>query len=266
LEVEELDDREMMRRWPGFKVPEGLVGAYERRAGYLHVERCVQAHAAEAVAAGAELISGRSVVGWRSDSTGITVSTDREEIGADRLVIAAGPWAPDMLGDFAVQLQVLRKPVFWLATRDDSYRPESGCPCYLYELPHGIFYGVPQVDGRGVKVAEHSSGEVVRDPLSIDRSLRADDRDRVMRFAAECLPGAGDEVRDHSVCMYTMTADRHFIIDHHPSFPQVIVVAGLSGHGFKFVPVLGEVAADLAIDGTTNLPIDFLRMSRFHGV
>ncbi|HVX11163.1 MAG TPA: N-methyl-L-tryptophan oxidase [Pirellulales bacterium] len=266
LAVEELGGREIMSRWPGFKVPEGLVGAYERRAGYLHVERCVQAHAAEAVAAGADVICDRTVVGWRSEGAGITVATDREELATDRLVVAAGPWAADMLGDFAVQLEVLRKPVFWLATRDDSYRPEHGCPCYLYELPHGIFYGVPQVDGRGLKVAEHSSGQVVDDPLNVDRSVHADDRDRVMQFAAECLPRVGDAVRDHSVCMYTMTADRHFIIDHHPSFPQVIVVAGLSGHGFKFVPVLGQVAADLAIDGTTDLPIDFLRMSRFHGV
>ena len=264
LDVEELDAGDIVRRWPGFRVPKGMVGVYERRAGYLHVERCVLAHVAEAVAAGAELACDRTALSWRSEGSGIAVSTDREEICASKLVIAAGPWAAELLADFAVRLEVLRKPVFWLATRDDSYRPARGCPCYLYELPEGIFYGIPQLDGRGVKVAEHTAGRAVADPLYVDRDLNADDRNRVTRFAAEYLPHATDEVRDHSVCMYTMTPDRHFIIDHHPSFPQVIIVAGLSGHGFKFVPVLGEVAADLVIDGTTTLPIDFLRMSRFH--
>ncbi|HET6881010.1 MAG TPA: N-methyl-L-tryptophan oxidase [Pirellulales bacterium] len=265
LEVEELDADEISRRWPGFHATSELTGAYERRAGYLHVERSVLAHVAEAVAAGAELACDRTAVSWRCEGPDVVVSTDREEIGAAKLVLAAGPWAAGLLADFAVRLAVLRKPVFWLATRDDSYRAARGCPCFLYELPSGIFYGVPQLDERGVKVAEHTAGDVVDDPLSVDRNLHTGDRDRVARFAADYLLRASGEVSDHSVCMYTMTPDRHFIVDHHPSFSQVIVIAGLSGHGFKFIPVLGEVAADLVIDGTTTLPIDFLRMIRFHG-
>lgn len=264
LEVEELTAADITRRWSGFCPPNQMVGAYERRAGYLHVERGVLAHIAEAVAAGAEVKCDRTVISWRGDGAGVVVSTDVEEICADKLVLAAGPWAAGLLADFAVRLEVLRKPVFWLATHDDTYRVERDCPCFLFELPQGIFYGVPQLDERGVKVAQHTAGDPVPDPLDVDRSLHADDQQCVLRFAVDCLPAADTLVRDHSVCMYTMTPDANFIIDHHPSFAQVIVIAGLSGHGFKFTPVLGEVAADLAIDGTTALPIDFLRMSRFH--
>ncbi|MGH7136190.1 MAG: N-methyl-L-tryptophan oxidase [Pirellulales bacterium] len=264
LEVEELAAADIVRRWPGFYAADELVGAYERRAGYLHVERCVLAHVAEAVAAGAELVCDRAVLSWRGDGSGVVLTTDREELRADRLVLTAGPWSANLLADFAVRLEVLRKPVFWLATRDGSYRADRGCPCFLYELPSGIFYGIPQLDDRGAKVAEHTGGQTVFDPLNVDRALRADDREQVARFAAAHLPRATDTVTDHSVCMYTMTPDGHFIVDHHPTFPQVIVIAGLSGHGFKFASVLGEVAADLAIDGTTTLPIDFLRIGRFH--
>jgi sarcosine oxidase len=264
LEVEELDHAEIVRRWPGFHATNDLAGAFERRAGYLHVERSVLAHVAEAVAAGAELRCDRTVLSWRCEGSGVVVSTETEEFCAGKLVLAAGPWAAELLADFAVRLEVLRKPVFWLATHDDTYRAEHGCPCFLYELPLRIFYGVPQIDHRGVKVAEHTAGDAVADPLNVDRILHGDDRDHVMRFAADYLPRVGGTVSDHSVCMYTMTPDRHFVVDHHPSFAQVIVIAGLSGHGFKFAPVLGEVAADLVIDGTTSLPIDFLRISRFH--
>jgi sarcosine oxidase len=264
LEVEELTAAEIVCRWPGFYAAGELVGAYERRAGYLHVERCVLAHVAEALVAGAELACERTVISWRSEGSGVVVTTDREELCGDTLVLTAGPWSASLLADFAVRLEILRKPVFWLATRDASYRAEQGCPCFLYELPSGIFYGIPQLDDRGVKVAEHTGGETIVDPLNVDRALKTDDRERVSRFAAAHLPRASDAVTDHSVCMYTMTPDGHFIVDHHPTFPQVIVIAGLSGHGFKFASVLGEVAADLVIDGTTPLPIDFLRMNRFH--
>lgn len=262
LAVEQVPPREIVRRWPGFAAGDGLIGAYERRAGYLHVEDGVQAHVSAALSAGAELACDRAVVAWRREGSGIAVETDREEICADRLVITAGPWAGDLLADFAVRLTVLRKPVFWLATRDESYR--AGCPCFLYELPVGIFYGIPQVDERGVKVAEHSGGEPVVDPLSVDRGLRADDHRRVAAFVETYLPRASGEVRHHSVCMYTMTPDQHFVVDFHPSFPRVVFVAGLSGHGFKFAPVLGEIAADLALDGRTPHPIGFLRVGRFH--
>jgi glycine/D-amino acid oxidase-like deaminating enzyme len=62
--------------------------------------------------------------------------------------------------------------------------------------------------------------------------------------------------------MYTMTPDDHFLVDRHPEFENVCFAAGLSGHGFKFAPVLARALADLALDGKTNVPIDFLRLAR----
>lgn len=264
LDVERLTAHEVMRRWPGFRVADDHVGVYERHAGYLKIESCVLAHVAEAIAAGAEVACDQAVITWRSEGPGVAVVTDRETLYAGKLVLATGPWAAGFLGDFAVHLEVLRKPVFWLATRDDTYRADRGCPCFLYELDDGVFYGIGQLDDAGVKVAEHSGGQPVADPLSVDRAQHELDRQRVVRFAGRYLLQATAEVRRHSVCMYTMTPDGNFIVDCHPSFPQVTVIAGLSGHGFKFVPVLGEIAADLVIDGHTRHPIDFLRMSRFH--
>jgi glycine/D-amino acid oxidase-like deaminating enzyme len=66
---------------------------------------------------------------------------------------------------------------------------------------------------------------------------------------------------DHAVCFYTLTPDRHFVLDHHPETPRVVVAAGLSGHGFKFATVLGEVLADWVTSGVSTLPTDFLRAS-----
>jgi glycine/D-amino acid oxidase-like deaminating enzyme len=85
----------------------------------------------------------------------------------------------------------------------------------------------------------------------------------VQAFNAEYLPGVGREVRLQGVCFYTMSPDGHFIVDHHPEHPQVVFAAGLSGHGFKFTCVLGEVLADLATEGKTQLPAQFLGLGRF---
>ena len=69
-----------------------------------------------------------------------------------------------------------------------------------------------------------------------------------------------DQVLAAKTCLYTLTPDGHFIIDRHPQFEQVLFGAGFSGHGFKFAPLVGEVLADLALEGKTERPIDFLRL------
>jgi glycine/D-amino acid oxidase-like deaminating enzyme len=86
---------------------------------------------------------------------------------------------------------------------------------------------------------------------------------RVQSFLAEHLPGVTPKPTGHAICMYTMTPDEHFLVGLHPRHPEVALVAGLSGHGFKFTPVLGEILAELALDGATRQPIEFLAPDRF---
>jgi sarcosine oxidase len=138
----------------------------------------------------------------------------------------------------------------------------NGMPVYLFELSDGIFYGFPKLDPRGVKVAEHTGGRVVR-PGGADRMTDPVEQDRLMSFLKAHLPSVTNEVSGHTVCLYTMSPDEHFLVDRHPQHPNVVFAAGLSGHGFKFAPVLGKALADLALDGGTELPIGFLSVGRF---
>lgn len=262
LDVEELSAREALGRFPGFRVPEDMTAVFERRAGYLRVEACVRAHAEEAVKLGAKIMTDESALEWKTDGSGVEVRTDRATYRAARMIIAAGPWAPVILRDLGLRLEVRRKPAFWHRTADAAYREDRGCPCFLFETPTGTFYGFPEIDGSGLKAAEHSGGEPVTDPLSVDRSLRPEDKARVDAFLARHLPGVTRDCLKHSACMYTMTPDEHFVVDRHPAHPQVAFAAGLSGHGFKFTCVLGEALAELVIDGSTALPIAFLGAGR----
>ncbi len=263
LPIEELSPVDMSRRFSSrFRVPEGYQAVFEQRAGYLLVERCVLAHLAAAQRSGAQLETGQRVQSWRLAGSGVQVQTDRETFSAARLILTAGAWAGELLARLNIQLRVLRKHLHWYAIHEGLYREDQGCPTFFYEIPQGFYYGFPQIDARGMKVAEHHGGEPVADPLTVDRAVDLEERRRVERFLQSNLPGVSLEPHGHCVCMYTMSPDEHFIVDRHPEYEQVFFAAGLSGHGFKFTAVLGEVLADLAIQGHTSLPIGFLRLDR----
>jgi monomeric sarcosine oxidase len=261
LEVERLTAAQIERRWPAFRVPAHLSGVFEPRAGLVKVEECVAAFLSVAQQLGAELLSGTEVLGWTTGDS-ISVRTSAGDFQTERLIITAGPWASQLLGSLDVPLEVRRKPLMWFGSDNPRTRADAGFPCYLFELPSGVFYGFPEIDDRGLKAAEHSGGETVADPLRVDRILRDTDSAPVERFLRAHLPAAQTPCRDHAVCMYTMSPDEHFIVDRHPGDPRVVFAAGLSGHGFKFTPVLGKALADLAADGDTNLQIAFLSLNR----
>ncbi len=263
LKVEQMSAGEIAARWSSFRVPENLVGVFERRAGYLRVEECVRAQLVAAQDAGAELRVGVSVFDWSADADGVRVETSAGQFTAERLVVTAGAWAGRLLGGLDLPLVVRRKVLMWHTTNDKRMRAEAGFPCFLFELPQGVFYGFPVIDGRGLKVAEHSGGAEVADPLTIDRRLDDADRRPVEAFVQAHLPAVQTPCREHDVCLYTMSPDEHFIVDRHPRHERVVFAAGLSGHGFKFAPALGAALADLTVNGSTRLPIGFLSLGRF---
>jgi sarcosine oxidase len=265
IPIDRLSAAEACRRWPQFTVPEEWAAVHEPQAGYLFVEECVAAHAAAAEAAGATLQTATDVRAWRIEGDGIAVVTDQGEIAADRLVLAPGPWAPGLLDLAAIPLVVLRKSLFW-------YRPPparaaefaaGSLPCFAFARPDGFFYGFPMLDDRGVKIAEHTGGTVVADPLAVDRSIEPREQQTLDAVITAHLPRLGTAVADHAACLYTMSPDHHFIVGLHPDHDRIAIAAGFSGHGFKFASVMGEALADFVLTGTTPLPLGFLSPTRF---
>jgi monomeric sarcosine oxidase len=262
LPVETLSAAKSNRRFPGFHVPEQMTAVFEPRAGLLHVEACVRAHCSAAVAAGAELLSGVTVHGWEAAQDGVAVHTDRGVFRAAKLIITAGAWSPQMLNVSDLSLRVVRKHIYWFPAPESKHEASRGAPTFLYELPHGCFYGFPSINADGLKCGEHSGGERVADPLNDARLADERDQQRVTQFVKEYLPGVPPHFHSRSVCFYTMSPDEQFIVDRHPQHANVCFAAGLSGHGFKFTGVLGEVLADWTLEGKTKLPVEFLAQSR----
>jgi sarcosine oxidase len=85
----------------------------------------------------------------------------------------------------------------------------------------------------------------------------------VLAFAAKYLRGVTNRVVRTATCMYTDTPDRHFAIGFDPEDPRVVILSACSGHGFKFAPVIGDIAADLVCDGRTSRDISHISVGRF---
>lgn len=261
LDIRTIEPSRFARQFPQLVLPPGTDVLNEPAGGFLRVEDCVRAHVEAATQAGAELVTGASVTGWSRDRSNLRVTTNRAEYLARKLVICGGAWAGKLLADLHLPLTVERKVQLWFDLADATAAREL--PVFAYDFGDRFFYGFPSLDGRSMKMAEHVAATSVSDPSTIDRNVHDEDTAPVQRFAQQHVRCAGTNVVEHSVCMYTMTPDRHFIIDRHPTDENITFAAGFSGHGFKFAPIVGAVLADLALDGRTSAPVDFLSARRF---
>jgi sarcosine oxidase len=263
LSIEVLDAKDIRRRFPPFCFDDGMLGVLEHQGGFLHVEACVRAHIEAARECGATILAEEPAVSWSATAGGVQVKTARDEYHATKLVITAGPWAGRLLARFGANLRLMRQVQLWFGTQDDRAFQRNRFPVYIGEVPEGHFYGFPVIDGFGHKLARHYGAPELLSPDEIDRRPHADDDLSVQDFLRKYLPLVTGPVRRAQVCTYTLSPDRHFIIDVHPEHANVSFATGFSGHGFKFASVVGEIMADLADKGQTDLPIGMFQVKRF---
>jgi sarcosine oxidase len=263
LPLEELSSADLRRRFPQFQFGDDYAAVLETTAGFLYVDECVRAYARQARALGADIRDNEAVREWSATASAVEVRTDRGRYSAAKLVLTAGPWATRLLAASGVPLTVMRQVPIWFGTRDDADFFRDVFPLYIADTPEGYFYGFPVLDDNGAKVAQHYGAPELAGPEAIDRTVTERDEQPVRAFLKAHLPAIDGPRRRAAVCIYTLTPDRHFVIDLHPDQPNVAFAAGFSGHGFKFASVVGEILADLADQGHTKLPIAMFRASRF---
>ena len=268
LDHELLDAADLRKRFPVFAPTADTVALYEAQAGVVRPESAVAAHLALAAEAGADLRFEEPIVAWDADSSGegVTVTTGRGTERAGRLVLCPGAWAPELLAGLGVPLMVERQLQFWFQPSGDpdAFLPDR-YPVWVWDGGgDGQPYSLPAIDGleEGVKAAWFRHGRPCT-PDTIDRRVTAaevGEMAETLRARVPLLPG---RFLRAVACMYTNTPDQHFVVAPHPAHPQVVVACGFSGHGFKFAPVVGEILADLTIDGTTAHPIGLFDPRRF---
>jgi sarcosine oxidase len=261
LAHELLDADEVRKRFPAFAPTDDEVAVFEADAGLVRPERAIEALLTLAMAYGATLRTSAPVRSWTASPHGVTVTTDDGVVEADRLVLAPGAWAPDLLR-VDLPMRVRRRiQHFWRSPGTGDFEP-GRLPVWIWDWPpEQMGYGLPAVDGQ-VKAALHRGDEAV-DPDVGAAEARPEEvaamRDllaiRMPQLASAAWLGA-------QACLYTLTPDEHFVLGAHPTAPNTWVAAGFSGHGFKFVPVVGEILADLATTGTTPYDIGLFAPDR----
>jgi sarcosine oxidase len=159
---------------------------------------------------------------------------------------------------------VERFVMFWFEPEDASVFAPEVFPIHIWEADDGVlFYGFPsQQDVPGVKVAFHTVCTECT-PDGISREVSEDEIEQMRSYLQRYIPSLAGRSVFTRTCMYTSPPDKHFVIGRHPEHDRVILLAGFSGHGFKFSSVIGEVAAELVCDGETKQKIGLFAPDRF---
>jgi len=254
-----LDATELARRFPDQRRLEGAAGVFEPGGGWLDPERSVAACLRLASDRGVTLQFEEPVVRWDRDGDGIVVTTARDHYRARRLLLAAGPWMPELLGDAVGGLRVERQVQHWFAPGSTA---AGALPIFIREVPEGVFYALPPAgDAWEIKVAVHHDGASTT-PGTVPRSLSPAEITATRALLERYVPALAGAHRRAAVCLYTNSRDGHFVIDRHPEHAAVIVASPCSGFGFKFASAVGEILADLLQDRTPAFDLTPFRIRR----
>ena len=260
---ETLGPAEVHERFPGYRLPDEFVGVLQPDGGFLMSERCIVAHVAAARAAGAEVHAREGVTSWAPCDGGVAVQTARGEYRARRLVITAGPWASRVVPALRRLARPERQVLLWAEPRRPEFFRPDNFPVFNMQAPEGHYYGFPVYGVPGFKIGRYHHLGQAADPDSVDRETHPED-ERVLREGLErYFPDAAGPTLAMKTCLFTNSPDEHFILDHHPEVPSAVIAAGFSGHGYKFCSVVGEIMAELALDGGSSLDLSLFRLARF---
>ena len=263
IPFEELTPAEVARRFPQFRLDEDMLGLFQPDAGLVKTSLAVKTLVRLAKNRGADFIENSPVTGIQPGANGVTVHTADESHEAARLVVCAGSWAKTLLEStgIALPLQATRQQLLFFDTQNPDYNAPN-LPIYI-AWDDVVYYGIGGMDGGGLKCAQHGIDAPVN-PNDVDRSVDPAYVERVRGFLRRHIPAAADSPMIESrTCLYTMTPDTHFIIDHHPEHPHIAIGAGFSGHGFKFTPLVGLMLARLVSGEAVEGDLSLFRADRF---
>jgi sarcosine oxidase len=261
IDFELLDAFEVMRRWPQFDLPDGVVGLWQQDGGIAPAARCNAAHINLARAHGAELLENQPVKSLRPVGDEIEVACEGSTLRCRKIVIAADAWTNNLLINFELRLPltVTQEQVTYFAPkRIEDFTP-SRFPVWIW-MDDPSFYGCPVYGEPGIKIGQDVGGRAVTPETRTFEPDKAALK-RVVWFLERHIPRALGARLYTKTCLYTMPPDRDLIIGTVPGHPNVVVLQG-AAHAFKFASVIGKIASELVIDGATGHDLHPFRIGR----
>lgn len=243
-------------RFPALRL-DGMEGAIlDHTAGVIAASRTLAALNRLCLGEGIELREETRVVAVEPEADAVRVRTDRGDVLARHVLIAAGPWISALVPELAPRLTVIRQSVgyFKLGGAPEAMGlgrfPVWG---YVGNEPTDFYYGLPEFEREGVKIARHFIAGRHDDPEAPE-APPASELEDLRRFAALHFAAPVETLVGAESCYYTCTASEDFVIDRHPEDARIAFASACSGHGFKFGPLTGRILAELAFLGKTGVP------------
>ncbi len=257
VDVEVMTPDEARRLYPQFTLENVERVLLDRTAGIISAKETMESLARLARKNGVRIFENTLVHGIDPGTEPVTVETSAGALKAERLIVAAGAWAGQLLPFLAPRLAVARQTVgYYVPTGSlDDYRP-GRFPVYVYmgDEENDVFYGMPEFGRTGIKVARNVRYGRDDDPDDPPASIEQGRIDDLNHFMAMFFTAKGWTLAGAEHCLYTVSPNLDFIIDLHPDNPRIAVGAGFSGHGFKFGPLTGRLLAELAWEGKASIP------------
>jgi len=182
------------------------------------------------------------------------------------MILTSGGWTQHLIPELSSRLQVTQQCLVWAKPNVQDLYMEGKMPCWSVSDPgyEGMFYGFPIFEGSNemMKLAYHARG--IEKPADLKNTIVSNaELEPLNFFLKSYMPQLNVAISKTATCNYNYSPDEDFIIDFLPNHDNdVIVACGFSGHGFKFVPLVGEVMKDLVLDGKSNHPIEFLKLRK----
>jgi sarcosine oxidase len=261
IPYERLLARDVMARWPQWRLPETAGALYQADGGLVDTRKAIATHVALARGRGATILERTPARALRVAGDLVEVKTAEITFSGRRVIVAADAWTNTVLEGLGVRwpLTVTEEQVTYFATPHLRDFAPDRFPVWIW---HGeeAFYGFPVYGEVATKAGQDVGGDVVtadtRRSAPNPRPLR-----KLTDFLAEYIPGFLGPILYTKPCLYTMPPDRNFIIDRLPDHPQVAVAVG-AGHAGKFSCLIGRILMQLVTDGETPYPIEAFRIRR----
>ncbi len=263
IEHEELDAETVNDRFPAYELSEEYRAVYQPEGGVLDAERCVVALADKALSSGARLHAREPVTRWTETNDGVQVQTPEMTYQAETIVVASGAWAADSLENVSTFLERERHVACRFLPSDRAAFVPKSFPVFVMDATDGRhFYGLSEPQLPGFKVgATHDDGMDVHPMDNPDASLA--EADAARGFARDFAPAGDGSTMGLRECVLTHSPDGDFIVDRLPGRDRVVVAVGMSGHGFKMAPAVGEIAAALVVDDVPPVDASAFSVERF---
>ena len=264
--LEVMTPPEAKKRFPQFNLPPNFLLTFCPENGFLAIDDCLRAQAEQARQHGAILQDEEPVLEITPLAHGAEVRTAKTTYTCDKLVLTAGPYVKNLLKQLGLDVPYtieLNQGHWFKVDQPELFRPDQ-FPVFIVRNDRdqmGGMYGFPTFRKPGIKVSVHHSNQYI-DIDKYDMIPRQETTERVWDWVKAFIPGASSELLEVGTCPYDFPPDEHFVLSLHPQYPD-IVMANMAGHGYKFASLVGEIMAQLAINGKSEYDLTGFGVDRF---